>query len=169
MGILSTKDSSLTPENMKNMPYLRACLKESMRLYPIVIGTVRKIHKDIVLSGYQVPVNSTVSMISMFELRNPAQFEHPDKFMPERWLRGSKEEAEKCPITTKTHHPYAFIPFGFGSRMCVGRRLAELEMETLISRILRNFKLEWHYGDLKVKETLVNIPISEMRFKVIDL
>lgn len=53
--------------------------------------------------------------------------------------------------------------------MCVGRRLAELEMETLISRILRNFKLEWHHDDMKVKEALVNIPISEMRFKVLDL
>lgn len=169
MNILPSKEISLTIENMKNMPYLRACIKESMRLYPIVVGTVRKIHKDIVLSGYQVPVNSTVSMISIFELRNPAQFENPDSFMPERWLRVSKEEAEKCPIATKTHNPYAFIPFGFGSRMCVGRRLAEIEMETLVSRILRNFKLEWHHGDIKIKETLVNIPISEMRFKVLDL
>lgn len=113
MQILPTKDSSLTPENMKNMPYLRACLKESLRLYPIVVGTVRRINKDVVLSGYHVPVNSTVSLISMFELRNPAQFENPDSFMPERWLRATKEEAEKCPISTKAH-PYAFLPFGFG-------------------------------------------------------
>ena len=55
MKILPEKKSSLTPENMKNMPYLRAVIKESIRLYPAVVGNARKTGQDIVLQGYRVP------------------------------------------------------------------------------------------------------------------
>jgi cytochrome P450 len=52
---------------------------------------------------------------------------------------------------------------------CIGKRIAELELETLVANIVRNFKVEWHYPDMKVKSTFVNIPDSEMRFKIIDV
>lgn len=42
-------------------------------------------------------------------------------------------------------------------------------METLLINIIRNFKLEWHHEDMKIKSTFVNIPDSEMRFKVVDV
>jgi len=51
---------------------------------------------------------------------------------------------------------------------CIGKRIAELELETLVANIIRNFKVEWHYPDMKIKSTFVNIPDSEMRFKIID-
>lgn len=55
--ILPDFDSKLTPENMKNMPYLRACLKESYRTRPIFPGTVRNTGRDMVIKGYKVPQN----------------------------------------------------------------------------------------------------------------
>lgn len=150
---------------MKNMPYLRACIKESLRLYPIVVGTSRKITKDIVISGYQVPANTLISMIPIFVQRQPEYFANPDDFIPERWLRRNTE----CPHSGEKTNPFSYFPFGMKTRSCVGKRLADLEMEVLISRILRNFKLEWHYEDLKIKYALVNIPDSELKFKVIDM
>ena len=55
MKILPNKDSCLTSENMKNMPYLRACIKEGTRIYPAVSGNLRKTGNDVVLQGYQIP------------------------------------------------------------------------------------------------------------------
>lgn len=51
-------------------------------------------------------------------------------FMPERWLRENKESMAKCPKAT----PFAYLPFGYGSRSCIGRRFAELEIQVMTMR-----------------------------------
>lgn len=150
---------------MRNMPYLRAVIKESMRVLSVVIGTGRKLAKDVVLSGYHVPKDTHVIMPTLFELASPKQYPQPSKFIPERWLRDNNDH--QCPLA-KNAHPFTFTPFGFGSRMCVGKRIADLEMEVLIANVIRNFKLEWSYPDIKINYTFVNIPNSEMKFKVFD-
>ncbi|KAL7041073.1 hypothetical protein ACKWTF_000618 [Chironomus riparius] len=165
INILPDKNSKLTPEKARNMPYLRAVVKESFRLFPVVLGNVRMTTKDIVISGYQVPANTHVAMQPVFDLTSEKLFPNGTQFLPERWLR---EQTEGCPRAGATN-PFTFLPFGFGARSCVGKRIAELELETLVANIIRNFKIEWHYPDMKVKSTFVNIPDSEMRFKVIDV
>lgn len=57
--ILPKKDSPLTPENMQDLPYLRACIKEGLRVCPPLAGTARAVGKDIVLQGYQIPKGVT--------------------------------------------------------------------------------------------------------------
>jgi cytochrome P450 len=47
-------------------------------------------------------------------------FPNAQAYIPERWMRGDPQESN--------HHPYALLPFGFGTRMCIGRKLAEFEM-----------------------------------------
>jgi cytochrome P450 len=51
-----------------------------------------------------------------------------DKFIPERWLKNE-------PQYSKRPHPFASLPFGYGPRMCIGRRFADLEMETLVAKV----------------------------------
>ena len=58
-----------------------------------------------------------------------AEFEDPELFVPERWLR-----AGAAPGSYR-HHPYSFIPFGVGVRACVGKRVAEMEMFFALSRV----------------------------------
>lgn len=53
-------------------------------------------------------------------------FSHPEQFLPERWLKGSGYK----------HHPFASLPFGYGKRMCLGRRFADLELQTVVSKVL---------------------------------
>ena len=57
MTILPEKNSELTADKMKSLPYLRAALKESLRLFPVTVGTIRATTKDMVFQGYQVPKN----------------------------------------------------------------------------------------------------------------
>lgn len=54
-------------------------------------------------------------------------FPNPQKFIPERWIKGDSMESH--------HNPYAALPFGFGLRMCIGRRLAEMEMWQLTIKV----------------------------------
>lgn len=48
-------DTPVTSEILESLPYMRACIKEAMRLSPIGTGIPRHVQKDLVLSGYQVP------------------------------------------------------------------------------------------------------------------
>ena len=52
--------------------------------------------------------------------------DEPTKVKPERWIRSSRQHRL---------HPYSHTAFGFGTRMCIGRRIAELEMHTLLARV----------------------------------
>ena len=56
-------------------------------------------------------------------------FANPREFIPERWIKDDPLES--------FHHPYTILPFGFGKRMCIGRRLAELEMWQLTIKVSR--------------------------------
>jgi len=59
-------------------------------------------------------------------------FPKPSEFLPERWIKGDPLESH--------HHPFTLLPFGFGTRMCVGRRLAEMEMWQFTTKVLINLK-----------------------------
>jgi cytochrome P450 len=54
-------------------------------------------------------------------------FPKPREFIPERWIKGHELESNA--------HPYVTLPFGFGRRMCIGRRLAEMEMWQLTAKV----------------------------------
>lgn len=61
-------------------------------------------------------------------------FPRSNEFLPERWIK-------TCPAhyidksIPKDHHPFASLPFGFGRRMCLGRRFADLEIQTIIAKV----------------------------------
>jgi len=111
-------------------------------------------------------------------------FSNPKSYIPERWIKGDPHESH--------HHPYTLLPFGFGTRMCIGRRLAELEMWQLTAKvhinsiqfklkfymfyiliiqfqIMQNFKLEYHHEDIQTIIRGLNTPNQPLRFKLIDL
>lgn len=56
LSVLPTPDTTLTPERLTNLPYLRACFKESMRITPVFSGNFRCAGRDMALQGYQVPI-----------------------------------------------------------------------------------------------------------------
>ena len=91
------------------MRYLKACQKESQRLLPVVAGSARQTKVDICLGGYQVPVGTKVIRWGIIASTCSTNFARPDTFIPERWIRGSKEHQ----LTS----PYAFLPFGHGKRL----------------------------------------------------
>ncbi|XP_055838070.1 probable cytochrome P450 12b2, mitochondrial isoform X2 [Episyrphus balteatus] len=161
MGILPDKNTPLTNENTKNMPYLRACIKEALRITPITPANFRLTGCDVVLSNYRVPKGTGVSMGMMPLTNSDVYFPQSSEFMPERWLK-SGEGA--CPHAKGTN-PFVYLPFGFGPRTCIGKRIAEMEMETLMTRLIRNYKISWYGDDLKYTSNIILIPAGDMRFK----
>ncbi|CAD6992841.1 cytochrome P450 CYP12A2-like [Ceratitis capitata] len=159
--ILPHKDSKLTIENMQNLPYLRACIKEGMRYYPIITGTMRRLPNDVVLSGYRIPAGVDISISSNLILRNEKFVVEPNKYIPERWVRNDPE-GRKYHI----ENPFLFLPFGFGPRSCVGKRIVDLELEVTLARLVRNFVIEFNYSTEKAFiPKIVFIPGIPLNFK----
>ncbi|CAO1351187.1 unnamed protein product [Diamesa serratosioi] len=164
--IMPNKDSPLTSDSLTNIPYLRAVMKEGMRLYPPTGGNVRKTGQDLVVAGYQIPKGLDIVMALQLLAYDENQYVQSKTFIPERWLKDNTDP--KCPHS-KDAHPFSYLPFGFGPRMCVGRRLAELEIEVVVARMIRSYDLAWNYEDMKIKSVLVNIPDSEMKFQMTEV
>lgn len=93
-------------------------------------------------------------------------FKRANEFMPERWLKDGIPNA--CP-EAKASNPFVYLPFGFGPRSCAGKRLAELEINVLITRILKQFRVEYNYGPLEYRQSFVLSPISDLKFKMIEI
>ena len=154
-----------TPTTLAQMPYLKAWVRETLRLYPVLCAIPRRPAEDIVLSGYLIPAGKTqVEFLTHVMSRDEKLFEDAEAFRPERWLR------KKDSIPTDTAEAFSSIPFGFGTRMCIGRRIAELELHLLLARIVQQFEISYPSDAENVEPFVrgVTIPDRAVRAKFVD-
>ncbi|KAG8447087.1 hypothetical protein GDO86_014514 [Hymenochirus boettgeri] len=123
-------DQVPTAEHIRSMPYLKACLKESMRITPSVPFTTRTLDKETILGDYVLPKGTVLTINSHVLGFNKECFDDWNQFRPERWLE------EK-----NTINPFAYVPFGIGKRMCIGRRLAELQLQLTLCWLIQRYKI----------------------------
>lgn len=76
-----------------------------------------------------LPLQTQFVLCHYVASRDPSIFPEPESFRPERWLRKSQTD------TLRVQHPFGSVPFGYGVRACLGRRIAELEMQLLLTRV----------------------------------
>lgn len=127
-------DEEIAPyEKVKYLPYLRACLDESLRIYPPTShGLTRQTPEEgSEIAGHYIPGGTTVSVSAFIAHRDPVIFPEPEKFNPDRWL-GEKG---------KDLGPY-FIAFSAGARGCIGRNIAYLEQTALLASVLHRYEFE---------------------------
>lgn len=121
----------VTEASLAKLPYVKAVIKEALRLYPVAPFLTRILADDIVLNGYNVPAGKLILMSLYTTGRNEQHFAEPHAFRPERWLRDQQEQVNS----------WACLPFGLGARSCIGRRVAEVQMQSLIARTVQKFRL----------------------------
>ncbi|XP_064401043.1 probable cytochrome P450 49a1 isoform X2 [Halichondria panicea] len=134
-----------TAQDLEAMPYLRGCIKESLRVRSVINLFSRVLKKDAVVHGYHVPAGVNLVYLSYTAAKSDKMFDEPSQFKPERWMRKDGPQ----------QHPFSILPFGFGPRQCYGKRFAELEMKLLLVELARNFTLKTNKEDLKIVEKLI--------------
>nr|KAJ3415654.1 hypothetical protein HK105_001452 [Polyrhizophydium stewartii] len=127
---------NITTENMYQFRYLDGVVKETQRLYPIVSALTRQVTAPVEALGYRIPAGSRMTVHIRSLHRNPAYWDRPDDFIPERW--------EKPPV------PGSFVPFGDGQHNCIGQKMAQIEMRFVLIHLLRRFRFE-EYANQKVE------------------
>ncbi|XP_068185618.1 cytochrome P450 [Antennarius striatus] len=121
-------------KHISQMPFLKAIIRETLRLYPVVPGNARLlVENEIVVGDHLFPTGTLFHLCHYCVSHDETIFPDPQAFQPERWLRGAEEKFKK--------HPFGSVPFGFGIRACLGRRVAELEMYLLLSRLIKRYEV----------------------------
>jgi cytochrome P450 len=108
--------------------YLDAVIDETLRVRPVGAHVARKLTRELALDGFTVPARTIVAVAIYLIHTSPELYPEPRAFRPERFLDGRPPS-------------YAWIPFGGGVRRCLGAGLAQLEMQVVVSTILRGARL----------------------------
>ncbi|XP_068217922.1 probable cytochrome P450 49a1 [Palaemon carinicauda] len=153
--VVGDHEGPLTSRHLDQMTYMKAVLKESLRIFPLVMGVLRNIEKDTVFSGYLIPKGSAVVASNMFMCEEEEYFHKAKEFIPERWLRD-----RPCGAI----NPHVSQPFGLGTRMCVGRRIAEQEIYIFLTRVMQRFNVDYMYKDMGCLTRLVFVPSEPLKF-----
>ncbi|KAH9513244.1 hypothetical protein Btru_034472 [Bulinus truncatus] len=149
-------DDQLKIDHINKMDFLKACVKESLRLtFPLAPGPSRYLQKDLVLSGYHVPKGTLATLCNVAYLHDPECVKLPEEFVPQRWLRDNNGHRNETIPTVCS------LPFGVGARMCLGKRFAELIMFLSLIKIIQKY-------ELKLKDETVGADIVYEIFPTIN-
>jgi cytochrome P450 len=123
---------------------LELCIDETLRRFPPAWIGPRKAMVDFEFAGQTVPAGAFVNYTSWVSHHLPDVWDEPFAFRPERFAEGG--EASRQPKG-------AYVPFGGGSRTCIGMRFGQQEIRLMAGRILRDFRLDVEPGyALKVRQ-----------------
>ncbi|KAK9291153.1 hypothetical protein L1049_009341 [Liquidambar formosana] len=133
-----TPDKKMEERDIENLPYLKAVIKETLRLHPPLPFLVPHMAMDSCkMLGYYIPKETQI-LVNVWAIgRDPKTWKDPLVFKPERFL-------EPNMVDYKGHH-FEFIPFGSGRRMCPAVPLASRVLPLALGSLLHSF--DWVLAD----------------------
>lgn len=116
----------------REMPYLDMVLDEVLRLYPPAWIGPRRAVREFEFGGYTVPRDAYVNYCSWASHRIPEVFPNPEAFIPERFTRERKAALRRG----------AYVPFGGGQRICIGKRFGQTEVKLVATMLLQRLRFD---------------------------
>ncbi|KAL9235606.1 hypothetical protein vseg_010351 [Gypsophila vaccaria] len=124
-------------DDLKNMKYLGAVIKEALRLHPPApLLLFREPSENAKICNYDIAVGTQVIINAWAIQRHPALWDDPEEFRPERFLKNEMDV---------TGHNFEFIPFGAGRRRCPGISFATANVELALANLVGRF--DWMLPD----------------------
>jgi len=117
------------PDELARLPYLTAVVDETLRRFPVVDTVFRVLRKPWSFGGHDLPAGVAVGVMVPVVHRRADLYPEPDAFRPERFLEGKPG-------------PHEYLPFGGGSRRCIGAAFSHYESCLALATALREFELE---------------------------
>lgn len=128
-----------TADSLLRLPYVLACIRESIRFNTPSTSTIPRIASEPLTLGGQIIPAGTPVILNMYGcLQNPGVWPDPEVFNPERFLGHDKENDG---ASVEEPAPAGWVPFGLGIRQCPARSFSMFEQRTLIAMLLREY--EW--------------------------
>ncbi|MDQ3876352.1 MAG: cytochrome P450 [Actinomycetota bacterium] len=120
-----------TTDDLARLRFADAVVYETLRLYPPVWTIARVATAAYPLGGATVPKGSVILVSPYVTQRDARWWPDPLEFRPERWLEGSRRAEERR----------AFLAYGAGQRLCLGRNLVHLQCVLVLAAIARQWRL----------------------------
>jgi cytochrome P450 len=133
--------------DLPRLEYTLQVIEEAMRLYPPAWITDRVAIADDEVDGVRIEAGSMIALSIYGAHHSAALWDAPEAFRPERF---SKENKPK-------RHPYAYLPFGGGPRLCIGNSFALMEMQLILVQLLRRFDFELSPGQEIEPQALITL------------
>ncbi|XP_065080140.1 cytochrome P450 4c21-like [Ochlerotatus camptorhynchus] len=133
MEFMPTEEADINPDSLKQLVYMEKFLKECLRHCPVAPNISRENMAEIEIDGVKVPPGN-IFVMNFYALHRRKDLWGPDaeKFDPEQF---SEERSQN-------RHPFAYLPFSGGNRICIGWRYAMLSMKVMLIYLIRNFQFE---------------------------
>jgi cytochrome P450 len=120
-----------TLDDLPRLAYTNQVVSEVLRLYPPIWALAREAGQDVEIGGHPIR-KGDVALCSQWVMhRDQRYFERPDAFDPERWADGLERRLPR----------FAYFPFGGGSRQCLGKAFAIMELPLVLATMARRFRL----------------------------
>ncbi|KAK7966406.1 uncharacterized protein PG986_000683 [Apiospora aurea] len=132
---------SPTPDDISRLPFIKACMDETLRWRPVAAGGVpHMLTQDDTYQGYSLP-KGTIFFANAWSIHNDeAEYDRPQEFIPDRFL--GNEYGTRVPVDpTKDDHRRTSYAFGAGRRVCPGHRLAKNSLMLNMAKIAWGFEL----------------------------
>ena len=140
-------DRTATFADLPNLKYCRQIIDESLRLYPPAWVTDRIAKEDDHINGIPIKAGTMIVTYIYGAHHAPEQWDDPEAFRPERF------DTEK----NKTRHPFAYLPFGGGPRLCIGNNFALMEMQLILTAMIRRYRFELVKGHPVEPQALITL------------
>ncbi|KAI3726713.1 hypothetical protein L1987_66514 [Smallanthus sonchifolius] len=138
------KERLVEESDMKNLVYLDAIIKETLRLYPAgPLSVPHESIEDCVVGGYNIPKGTRLIVNLRKMHRDPNVWSDANEFQPERFLTCKKD------IDVKGKH-FELLPFGSGRRMCPGVSFAKQTLRLTLASLIQQFTLKTPSNDLLI-------------------
>jgi cytochrome P450 len=158
LTVKGVKTSAVTYEDIPRFSRLIEALKETLRLHPPMATLTRRCTTSCNIGDYQIKSGTKIS-ISILALHQREDYWYlPTQFFPDRF------SAENVAETIK--HPFQYLPFGAGSRNCIGQRFAQMAVVVILAILLSKYHFEVDESDLKKIQFEEKVSNSIKNFKV---
>ncbi|XP_039250594.2 cytochrome P450 2U1-like isoform X2 [Styela clava] len=119
-------------KHQDQMPYTRAFIQEILRYQsPVPLGLPHKTTSEITVQGFKIPPNTTILANFWGSQRDPKIVTDPNKFLPERFIDSNGR------FVNNDH----LLPFGIGSRQCIGEQIARMQLFMFLTNIVQKFQI----------------------------
>lgn len=140
LGKFTRDDALVEWDEVRQLPYLGAVIKEALRFHPAAGLPLERVvpQRGATICGETVPGGTIVGCSAWVLHRDERVFgAQPEQFRPERWL--------ECPPHQQSLMNNTLFAFGAGARTCIGKNIALLEMYKLVPAVLRTFEVSAYY------------------------
>lgn len=150
-----TGSTQLAYEDLDQLPKIDWVFKEALRLYSPLQLLPRRSVNAFEFEGHQVPANTALYLVPQAVHFDPQYFTNPHAFNPARFSDGNQDGPGK--------EPFAFIPFGRGSHMCLGMHFAYMEIKAIVYQLLLSCELHRDEHDVELEYLPIVRPKTPMR------